>query len=252
MNWHMVGYGRVAVPLTMAALGAYGCGSAVTVERSAEARGEALFAATETSDSVLNAFSCATCHRSSRGDRAAQVLSGGSLAGATGKTIFWSGGEQDLLSAINHCRFYFMRARDPWQKTDAHALSLFAYLQSRAADEPVAANPTWVTRIDNIGGGAGLDGAQLYTQACGNCHGAKLSGAGGLVSPIGIPPLPKVTLTEHSYLPTDLERRLVFVEKTRHGGFFGYGGVMPPFSRERLTDAQLAAILDYLGVPDPK
>ena len=42
----------------------------------------------------------------------------------------------------------------------------------------------------------------------------------------------------------------VFLEKTRHGGFLGYGGDMPPFSEEVLPDSVLADIVQAL-LPSP-
>ena len=36
----------------------------------------------------------------------------------------------------------------------------------------------------------------------------------------------------------------------RHGGFLGYGGEMPPFSVEKLSDAELADLIEYLGPYD--
>jgi len=40
----------------------------------------------------------------------------------------------------------------------------------------------------------------------------------------------------------------VFTEKIRHGLFLGYGGVMPPFSREVLSDQDVSDLLEALGV----
>jgi mono/diheme cytochrome c family protein len=45
-------------------------------------------------------------------------------------------------------------------------------------------------------------------------------------------------------LPTYV--RLVVYQKTRHGSFLGYGGTMPPFSTESLSDADLASLMTYL------
>lgn len=41
----------------------------------------------------------------------------------------------------------------------------------------------------------------------------------------------------------------MFVQKVRHGGFLGYGGKMPPYSQEKLTDQDLGDLLELLGVP---
>ena len=47
---------------------------------------------------------------------------------------------------------------------------------------------------------------------------------------------------------TPQERRLIFIEKVRHGSFLGYGGQMPPFSLESLSDAELGDLLAFVGL----
>jgi len=97
-------------------------------------------------------------------------------------------------------------------------------------------------------GGNGSRGGKLYTDACASCHGPAHTGDGRLVQ--RAPVLPEQTLEEHpSPQYDDLDRRLVFVEKVRHGGFVGYGGEMPPFSVEKLSDQDLGDILAFLGIP---
>jgi thiosulfate dehydrogenase len=43
-------------------------------------------------------------------------------------------------------------------------------------------------------------------------------------------------------------QRLIFTEKIRHGLFLGYGGTMPPFSSQLLSDAEVSDLLEALGV----
>ena len=43
--------------------------------------------------------------------------------------------------------------------------------------------------------------------------------------------------------------RIVRAEKVRHGGFFGVGGQMPPFSLEQMSDEDLGA-LKFAGYDD--
>ena len=43
-------------------------------------------------------------------------------------------------------------------------------------------------------------------------------------------------------------KQLVVIEKVRHGQFFGVGGSMPPYSQEALSDADLGALLAFLGL----
>ncbi len=59
--------------------------------------------------------------------------------------------------------------------------------------------------------------------------------------------LPEDTLRSHSTYDAQ-SLRLIFVEKIRHGAFLGYGGEMPPFSREALSDTEVSDILETLGV----
>jgi len=59
--------------------------------------------------------------------------------------------------------------------------------------------------------------------------------------------LPEDTLAEHAGYSLR-SQRLVFIEKIRHGLFLGYGGDMPPFSKEQLSDAEISDVLEALGV----
>ena len=61
--------------------------------------------------------------------------------------------------------------------------------------------------------------------------------------------LPEDSITDHpppEY--DDAKRRLVFIEKVRHGGFLGYTGQMPPLSMKTLSDEDLGHVLAYLGL----
>jgi thiosulfate dehydrogenase len=98
---------------------------------------------------------------------------------------------------------------------------------------------------DPLERGNAVNGALLYDRACGYCHGEISTGTGRLGE--RVPRLPEDGIAEHEgYTPRLL--RLVFIEKVRHGKFFGYGGDMPPFSREVLSDAELSDILEALGL----
>ncbi len=62
-----------------------------------------------------------------------------------------------------------------------------------------------------------------------------------------IPILPEDTIVAHAQYSARVQR-LVFTEKIRHGLFLGYGGVMPPFSAELLSDQDVSDLLEALGV----
>lgn len=97
-------------------------------------------------------------------------------------------------------------------------------------------------------------GMAVYQRACANCHGTWGTGAGRLGRLVSV--LPNDTQNEHcrgappagaADLATYL--RLVVYQKTRHGGFLGYGGTMPPFSREVLGDEDLAHLVAMFRCP---
>ncbi len=198
----------------------------------------------------LNSYSCATCHEAQAGEAGDAILTGAPLAGVTKRPSFWGGQEVDLLRSVNHCLYYFMFSDKAWTAEDVKARALYAYLESLPADS-AAEQPAPFTiayEVKDVPPGDGARGEGLYTSACESCHGPAHTGEGRLVQ--RAPILPEQTLAEHpSPMYDDLDRRLVFVEKVRHGGFIGYGGEMPPFSMEKLSDQELGDILAFLGVP---
>jgi thiosulfate dehydrogenase len=209
----------------------------------AVAHGRALFSDPAASPSPANRFACAHCHRTTAATDA-RILPGARLDGACDRPSYWGGQELDLLRAVNHCRFYFMRGSQPWASTDEEAQAIWALL--RSLEGSAAAQPFTVVKVvADVPAGAAAAGAAVYSGACQLCHGSPHDGVGRLTDEAPI--LPEQVLAEHQgYTPA--EQRLVFVEKVRHGGFLGYDGVMPPFSVEALSDQALGDLLAYLGV----
>ncbi|NUO49357.1 MAG: c-type cytochrome [Polyangiaceae bacterium] len=225
----------------IAAAGAACSGETTTETRTAVEHGEVLFGLSQLSPAPGNKLACIDCH-----DADATHQTGGSLAGATSRPSYWGGSELTLLGAVNHCRYYFMLADTPWTGEEVEARAIYAYLESLPGDG--AAAPFSIGSVVDPGPGDAGRGKAVYETACASCHGAKGTGEDA-ITPTA-PVLPDETLAAHppaSY--TDAERRLVFIQKTRHGTFLGYGGQMPPFSLEVLSDAELADLLTYMGVP---
>jgi thiosulfate dehydrogenase len=244
---------RIIAALACAAPAALGCTSEPetrVVHGTAVDHGAALFSDPTIARTGFNAYSCATCHEAEAGDAGDAILPGAPLAGALQRPSYWGGQELDLLRSINACLYFFMLKDAPWTPDDVEARAMYAYLESLpgggASAEPVAFTPVYA--LSDPPPGDGGRGGDIYRRACASCHGAAHSGAGRLVD--RAPVLPEQTLEEHPLGDyTDAERRLVFVEKIRHGGFVGYGGQMPPFSSERLSDEDLGDLLMFFGVP---
>jgi thiosulfate dehydrogenase len=138
-----------------------------------------------------------------------------------------------------------MYASTPLETTDPSAGALYEYLVSLEPGNPNPVPFTVVSSIDPLARGNADNGQALFAKACFPCHGAMHSGEGRLGSPVPI--LPDEIIASHSDF-TPRVQRLVFIEKIRHGLFLDYGGDMPPFSAEVLSDQDVSDILEALGV----
>ncbi len=220
-----------------------GCSRTVTAaERGAEVASDPAF-----SPSVYNAFSCATCHPTRAGE-GARTFPGSPLAGVTARPSYWGGSILDLFEAVTACYRQFMRGGRLDRDSD-DARALYAYLATLEADPAAATAAVPFTLVRTTAPPAAGDptrGRAAYDRTCAPCHGQPRSGAG--------------RLGDSSLLPDTTERghpradgynedtfRQVFVQKIRSGGYLGFSGVMPPFSREALSDPDIADIITYLA-----
>lgn len=230
--------------LALVALLAAGCGGEVDVP--AAELGARHFAATAVSTSRFNRFSCATCHVKRAGEPVVALErwdSGYNLHGVTARRGWWGGGATRLIDAVNVCVTEFMggRALDP---TGDVARQLGAYLAEGAPLEDLPVAPMTVVRVaTTLDGQVGnpVRGATIYAVGCVRCHGALHSGAGRLDPSISRVPDDTITAFPQN-------ARHAFVEKVRHGRFFGIGGVMPFYSLEAMSDADLVDLLAYAGL----
>jgi thiosulfate dehydrogenase len=241
----------LGIALALAATGALSssCAKDSAAPISALERGRELTETTKASSASSNAFTCLTCHRRSENERTGQLLPGAVLAGSTERPSYWNGRELSLLAAVNHCRFFFMGSRKDWTQTDDEAKALYASLLDLSANASPAQKGaqafTIVAEIGDLpGAGDAVRGGEIYRNACATCHGKQTTGA-GRISERAVR-LPEETDQAHAYLGSKLATRVVFIEKIRHGVFLGYSGVMPPFSTEVLSDAQLRDVLTFL------
>ncbi len=215
------------------------------------AEGERLVSSPALSPAALNFVACTSCHPTGLEPKTDRIYPGAPLAGALSRPSFWGGQVDDALYAVNACRSYFMYADVPWTREDPQARAVYVYLADLDRKAPPSlrqAQPfTPVTIIETVARGDASRGASTYKHACLPCHGQVSTGDG---RPSTRPArLPDETIAGHNYLLRSGgfdAVRLVFIEKIRHGGFYGYGGSMPPFSKEALPDGDVADILAYL------
>ena len=196
-------------------------------------------------------YSCSTCHEGIAGERGDEILTGVPLAGVVERPSYWGGQELELLRSINACLYYFMFENKPWTADDEEARAIYAWLESLTprGDTRPAPFPV-VYEVYDVERGETQAGEDIYRRACQSCHGATSTGDGATVE--WAPLLPEDFLDEHPDAEyTAQERRLVMIEKVRHGAFVGYSGQMPPFSQEVLSDDDLGNLLEYLGLTGP-
>lgn len=196
---------------------------------------------------VGNVVACIDCHATTV-PAAPTGQPGAHLVNVTRRPTTWGGEEDVLLDAVNHCLFWFMGRAEPLAADDPAGEDLYALLAS--LDDEAEALPVAFTlgEVAWPGPGDAARGAAVYERSCAWCHGALHTGDGA-ESP-SAPVLPEDTLAAHPLGDyTEESRRLVFVEKVRHGPFLGYGGTMPPFSLEVISDADLADLLTFMEVP---
>jgi thiosulfate dehydrogenase len=237
---------------TTSVLGCALLGCSSPAEQSAVDQGHELFDSKALSQSHLNDYTCATCHDTVASDPPSKKT-GSALAGVTLRPTFWGAQVADLLGAVNACRANFMGDTQPLSPNDEPARSLYAYLTSLEPGNSAPVPFTIVSTIDALPRAetpeaiqnAADHGQLLYARACASCHGSMHEGTGRLST--RLPVLPEQTIAEHAEYSKRIQR-LIFTEKIRHGLFLGYGGNMPPFSSELLSDDEVSDLLEAFGV----
>ncbi len=208
--------------------------------------GRQLFFDARFAESRFNAFSCATCHDTTGAPDPKRILPGHTMVGAASRPRYWGGYETRLIDAVSFCYVYFMRGPGPLDPAEPRAKALYEYLAQLSPDPHSPELPLTIVRnMKDVPRQDAVRGRAVYDAACKSCHGEAHTGAGRLTELAPI--LPEVKDT----FPEPLKRvppGLVFIEKVRHGQFFGVGGNMPPFSLESLSDEDLGAMLAYFGL----
>jgi thiosulfate dehydrogenase len=226
-------------------LAAAGLALAACAPLEAKVYGEQLFNDAAFAGSKFNAFSCATCHATRAGDT--RLLPGMPLPGVTARSAYWGGAEESLLAAVNFCLVQFQRAPAPLTEDDVRGRALFAYLKSlEPAGASTAPLPYPITRaLKDLPNGDATRGEAVYAAACKSCHGAAHTGEGRLTERAQV--LPEVDQEYPSLFP-GTPGRLVFLEKIRHGKFFGVGGEMPLYGTGQLSDDDVSALFAFFSL----
>lgn len=207
--------------------------------------GSRLFSDPRLSRSEFNTASCATCHDDGTNESDERIVAGAPLVESVGRPHWWGGDVGTLKEAVDTCLVFFMREQ-PLEPHAPASRALYEYLRSISPTEATAPmSVTLVETVTELPRGNAPRGARVYDAACASCHGAAFTGEGRKSPLASIVPNDSIDFAEQS----GFSSALVVVEKVRHGGFFGIGGTMPPFSLEALSDEQLSDLLAFL-LPD--
>lgn len=213
---------------------------------SASEFGRALFRDPRLSESEFNAFACATCHIETEAVDPKRIQSGHSLYNSAFRPSWWGGYEARYIDAVNFCYIYFMRGLEPLSRDAPRSKALYEYLVSISPDRSAPALPLTVVRdIADVPRGTTDRGEEVYRAACETCHGAPHTGEARITALA--PVLPEYVTTFEATFP-GVDPALVLIEKVRHGQFFQVGGNMPLFGQEALSDADLGALLAFMGL----
>lgn len=232
-----------------------GCSADAETVRPLAERGAAIARDPTVTRSSYNIFACTTCHAES--PAGSRGRPGAALRGAARRPSFWGGEVLDLREAVTRCWTLFMRG-DPADiggpTGDALEEWLWSLSPEGSADGTGAVPLTWTDVVRDLPGGDPARGRAVYQRACAWCHGEIGTGRGRLNNRISRVPTDTVLYFDNpALIPADTPRstyfRTLVIEKVRHGSFLGFAGVMPPYAREVLSDAELADIVSALGLP---
>ncbi len=219
----------------------------------AEVHGRALVNDPDFSGSEFNVFACTTCHTTTAADDGGVAST---LYGAVDRESWWGGSMASLSEAVDFCYVYFMRGFPKLDATSEDGRALYEYLATLSSGAALPTRPMTVVEAvydptapgepEENGGGIAGDaeaGAEVYERACAVCHGEKSTGVGRLGPNVVVIPEASEEFARDNNVPL----RLVLTEKVRHGQFFGVGGNMPLYPLERMSDEELADLLEYLA-----
>lgn len=183
-----------------------------------------------------NTFACVHCHALEEPAENGFRRAGHRIGDALGRPFYKNGGVDTMLEAVNSCLDEWMNA-DTWTEESEEWIALQAYLES---ENPVEAAPPVFFELapvpDELGGGDGDAGRELFNYSCAICH--DIDGEGSNLAPkisgLGL---------EADYIA----RRVRSSGRSNSEVYDGLtGGIMPFWSADRLSDNELRDLIAYL------
>lgn len=190
-----------------------------------------------------NTFTCATCHALTEPADDGMRRAGHPIGDAAARSTYKNGQVRELREAVSSCLTEWMNA-EPWAEDDARWIDLLEFLEDMAPAsevedlrfEIVAPPPVSV-----LASGDAEAGRAVFNASCSLCHGTD-GGGSDLAPPV----------SGFGLDPEYIARRVRTSGRADSGVYDGLtGGVMPFWSAERLSDAELADITTWLAASEP-
>ena len=187
-----------------------------------------------------NSFSCSTCHALKEPSADGLRRPGHPIGDATRRPSWKNGQLDDMREAVNSCLQEWMNA-EPWAADDPRWLALYEFLDGQAALESAPAlSFSIVDPPVELGGGDPDAGRATFNQSCAVCHGQDGAGTNQAPPVVGF-----------GHAPDYTARRVRTSGRLDSPIYPGLsGGVMPFWSAERLSDAELLDLVAYLELLD--
>lgn len=189
-----------------------------------------------------NSFACATCHALSEPSADGLRRPGHPIGDATRRSRWKNGEAKTFLDAVNSCVTEWMVA-PAWKPSDPRFAALSSFLDAQApAGAAEAVSYEIAPPPSEVSGGDVARGRATFNETCVVCHGKD-----GLGTNRG----PRVAGSVR--LPEYIASRIRTSGSPTSGVYSGLtGGVMPFWSKERLSDPEVRDLVAFITAPvDP-
>jgi mono/diheme cytochrome c family protein len=183
-----------------------------------------------------NTFTCATCHAVTETDADGLRRPGHPIGDAAARPTYKNGKYSSMLDAVNTCLDEWMGA-ETWSADDSRWVALRGWLEGLAPRTSAPALEFAIVKAPSaVSGGDPVAGHALFDRSCAVCHG--LGGAGTERGP---------SITGRGYETDFVAERIRTSGAPDSRAYAGLtGGRMPFWAADRLTDAEVLDLAEYV------
>ncbi|WP_096086188.1 DM13 domain-containing protein [Agaribacterium haliotis] len=196
-----------------------------------------------------NSFACANCHALTEPASDSFYRPGHAIGDATRRAMFKNGELDNLVDAVNVCLDTWMAVDTPWTEQSERYIALVDFLEnedqgSGPADLLQFAKATPLEFASNSAvNGSADDGRLFFNVSCAMCHGEDAEGTVRGPSLAG--------RLQYEGAANYIARKVRLSGPTEHDVYNdGIGGRMPFWVEDRISDANLSNVIEFLITSD--